>query len=78
MKEDKALFVSLISSALEKCDYDRYKSVLPLTYSVDYGSDGMVRDEWVYYGKKADEQHRICVTMDSLTAIMTDIAKAVG
>ena len=76
MKEDKALFVSLISSALEKCDYERYKSVLPLTYSVDYGSDGMIRDEWVYYGKKAE--NRICVTMDSLTAIMTDIAKAVG
>ena len=78
MKEDKALFVSLISSALEKCDYDRYKSVLPLTYSVDYGSDGRVRDEWVYFGNKMDDHHRVDVTMDSLTALMVDIAGAVG
>ena len=78
MKEDKAMFVSLLSSALEKCDYERYKNVLPLTYSVDYGTNGCIRDEWVYYGKKVDVNHRICVTMDSLTAIMTDIARELG
>lgn len=78
MREDKAMFVSLLSSALEKCDYERYKNILPLTYSVDYGADGHIRDEWVYYGKKMDPKYRICVTMDSLMAIMVDIAKAVG
>lgn len=71
MAENKALFVSLLSTAFRECGNGRYDDILPLTYDRD--ENGF---EWVYYGNdRPNRFKRVNVTLDSLMAILKDISR---